>query len=269
MNFPWWKQGVIYQIYVRSFADSNGDGIGDLAGITAHLDYLKSAAPESLGVEAIWLTPFYKGPDRDFGYDVSDYRSVSPLYGTMEDFDRLLSEAHKRGIKVIIDFVPNHTSDQHPWFVESSASRNNPKRNWYIWRDGRGGGPPNNWRAASGGPAWRLDPKSGQYFYHAFFDFQPDLNWRNPEVKAAVMGDMRFWLEKGIDGFRLDLINYLLEDKDFRDNNFTAAGWYMGCFQDSQHTRDLPETHRVIAEFRRMLDEFPERMMVGEIVSFP
>jgi len=200
MKSPWWKQGVIYQIYVRSFADSNGDGIGDLAGITAHLDYLKSAAPESLDVDAIWLTPFYNGPDRDFGYDVSDYRSVSPIYGSMEDFDRLLSEAHKRGIRVIIDFVPNHTSDEHPWFVESRASLNNPKRNWYIWRDGRGDGLPNNWRAASGGPAWRFDPKSGQYFYHAFFDFQPDLNWRNPEVKAAIMGDMRFWLEKGIGG---------------------------------------------------------------------
>ena len=266
---PWWKTGVIYQIYVRSFADSNGDGIGDLAGIIDHLDYLNDGTPDSLGVDALWLTPFYQSPDRDFGYDVSDYRSVHPQHGTLEDFDRLVEQAHRRGIRIILDFVPNHTSDQHPWFIESRSAPDHPKRDWYIWEDGKGGGPPNNWKAAPGGSAWQYDAKAGQYFYHAFFAFQPDLNWRNPEVKQAVLGDIRFWLERGVDGFRLDLINYLLEDRQFRDNTFSAAGWYMGRFQDSRHTRDLPETHQVLQKFRALTDQYEDRMMVGEVVSYP
>jgi len=266
---PWWQRGIVYQIYVRSFADANGDGIGDLPGICDHLDYLNDSTPDSLGVDAIWLTPFYQSPNRDFGYDVSDYRQVHPEHGTMADFERLLAEAHRRGIRIINDFVPNHTSDEHPWFVESRASRDNPKRDWYIWRDGKGGREPNNWQAAPGGKAWRFDEKTGQYFYHAFFDFQPDLNWRNPEVKRAVLDDIRFWLDKGVDGFRLDLINYLLEDESFRDNPRLLAGWYMGKLQDTTYTRDLPETHAVLKEFRRLTDEFRDRMMVGEIVSFP
>jgi len=265
----WWKTGVIYQIYVRSFADSNGDGIGDLPGITAHLDYLNDGTPESLGVDALWLTPYYASPNRDFGYDVSDYRQVHPEHGTMADFDKLLEEAHRRGIRIINDFVPNHTSEEHPWFVESRASRDNPKRDWFIWRDGRGAKPPNNWTAAPGGRAWRYDERTGQYFYHAFFDFQPDLNWRNPEVQAAVLADMRFWLDKGVDGFRLDLINYLLEDAQFRDNPADWSGWYMGRFQDTTRTRDLPETHTLLRDFRRLLDEYQDRMMVGEVVSYP
>ncbi|NLH51078.1 MAG: alpha-glucosidase [Myxococcales bacterium] len=266
---PWWKSGIIYQIYVRSFADGNGDGIGDLPGIIEHLDYLNDGTPNSLGVDAIWLTPFYQSPDRDFGYDVADYRSVHPQHGTLADFDHLLAEAHRRGIKIILDFVPNHTSDEHPWFRESRSSRDNPKRDWYIWADGKNGGPPNNWAAAPGGPAWKYDPPTGQWFYHAFFDFQPDLNWRNPAVRQAVLDDIRFWLDRGVDGFRLDLINYLLEDEQLRDNHFSLAGWYMGKTQDVAQTRDLPETHEVLKEFRKLLDEYPDRMMVGEIVSFP
>ncbi|MFC1889114.1 alpha-glucosidase [Thermodesulfobacteriota bacterium] len=266
---PWWKSGLIYQIYVRSFADSNNDGIGDLPGITAHLDYLNDGTPESLGVDAIWLTPFYQSPDRDFGYDVSDYREVHPQHGTMGDFDRLLDEAHQRGIRVIIDFVPNHTSDEHPWFVESRESRDSAKRDWYVWADGKGSGPPNNWQAAPGGGAWQFDERTGQYFYHAFFDFQPDLNWRNHAVRDAVYDDIRFWMDKGVDGLRLDLINYLVEDEQLRDNRFTAAGWYFGKFQDSVHTRDLKETHDILAEFRALMDGYDERMMVGEVVSFP
>ncbi|MDP8221741.1 MAG: alpha-glucosidase [Candidatus Lernaella stagnicola] len=266
---PWWKTGVVYQIYVRSFADSNGDGIGDLPGITAHLDYLNNGGDDSLGVDAVWLTPFYESPNRDFGYDVTDYRKVHPEHGNMADFDRLLDQAHQRGIRVINDFVPNHTSDEHPWFVESSSSRDNPKRDWFLWSDDKAGGPPNNWQAAPGGPAWRYDERSGQYFYHAFFDFQPDLNWRNPDVKKAVLADIRFWLEKGVDGFRLDLINYLLENENLTDNPRSFAGWYMAKFQDTTHTRDLPETHAVLQEFRRLTDEFQDRMMIGEVVSFP
>lgn len=267
---PWWKTGVIYQIYVRSFNDSNGDGIGDLPGITAKLDYLNDGTPDSLGVDAIWLTPFYQSPNRDFGYDVSDYRSVHPEHGTMEDFDHLLEEAHKRGIRVILDFVPNHTSDEHPWFVEARKSKDSPKRDWFVWQDPKPGGkPPNSWQAAPGGSGWELDERTGQYFYHAFFDFQPDLNWRNPEVAEAVLGDMDFWLNKGVDGFRLDLINYLLEDEQFRDNARSLAGWYMGRFQDSKYTRDLPETHQVLTKFRKLLDKYRDRMMVGEVISFP
>ncbi|MDP8256019.1 MAG: alpha-glucosidase [Candidatus Alcyoniella australis] len=266
---PWWKTGAIYQIYVRSFADSNGDGIGDLPGIISKLDYLNDGTPNSLGVDAIWLTPFYNSPNRDFGYDVSDYRSVHPEHGTLDDFDELVQQAHKRGIKVILDFVPNHTSDQHPWFLESASSRDNPKRDWYVWADPRDGREPNNWTAAPGGKAWKFDPTTGQYFYHAFFDFQPDLNWRNPEVQQAVLGDIRFWLERGVDGFRLDLVNYLLEDESLRDNQRSLSGWYMGKLQDCRHTRDLPQTHGVLEQFRELTDAFDARMMVGEVVSFP
>ena len=266
---PWWKTGVIYQLYVRSFKDSNGDGIGDLPGIIEKLDYLNDGTPISLGVDALWLTPFYGSPNFDFGYDVSDYRTVSPEHGTMADFDRLVVEAHRRGIRIILDFVPNHTSDQHPWFRESRASRTNPKRDWYIWKDGKGGSEPNNWMSAPGGKAWTLDPATGQYFYHAFFDCQPDLNWRTPAVRAAVMDDMRFWLDRGADGFRLDLINYLVEDDALRDNPRSTKGWYMWNFQEPRYTRDQPETHEIVREFRRMIDAYPGRMMVGETVSFP
>src|SRR6476659_8926453 len=205
-NPLWWQRGIIYQIYPRSFMDSNGDGVGDLPGIVGKLDYLAA-----LGVDAIWLSPIYPSPMADFGYDVADYTGIHPLFGTLADFDMLLAEAHARDIKVILDFVPNHSSDQHAWFRESRSSRDNPKRNWYIWRNSApGGGPPNNWLSNFGGSAWELDQQTGQYFYHAFLREQPDLNWRNPDVRVAMHDVMRFWLARGVDGFRVDVIWHLL-----------------------------------------------------------
>ena len=213
-NAPWWKTGVIYQIYPRSFQDSNGDGIGDLAGIRQRLDYL-----EWLGVAALWLSPIYESPMADFGYDVSDYAAVDPMFGTIDDFDALVAEAHARGLKIIMDFVPNHTSNLHRWFLEARTSRDNPKRDWYVWADpNEHGGPPNNWLGYFGGPAWTLDEKTGQYYLHNFLPEQPDLNYRNPEVKEAVWADMRFWLDRGIDGFRLDVIDRMLKDPALRNN---------------------------------------------------
>lgn len=210
----WWQTAVIYQIYPRSFQDSNGDGIGDLAGIKRRLSYLTE-----LGVEAIWISPIYRSPMADFGYDISDYTSIDPVFGTLAEFDFLLAEAHRRAIKVILDLVPNHTSDQHPWFIESRASRHSQKRNWYIWRDPTANGcPPNNWLSEFGGSAWELDPRTGQYYCHTFLSEQPDLNWRNPDVRAAMYDVMRFWLARGLDGFRVDVIWHLIKDNQFRNN---------------------------------------------------
>ncbi|HST95764.1 MAG TPA: alpha-amylase family glycosyl hydrolase, partial [Microvirga sp.] len=201
----WWKRGIVYQIYPRSFQDSNGDGIGDLKGIRQRLDYLAW-----LGVDAIWISPIYTSPMADFGYDVADYCGIDPIFGTIEDFDRLVEDAHARGLKLILDFVPNHTSDRHPWFVESRSSRTDPKRDWYIWRDAApDGSPPNNWISNFGGPAWEWDEATGQYYHHAFLKEQPDLNWRNPEVRAAMQDVLRFWLDRGVDGFRVDAIHHL------------------------------------------------------------
>src|SRR5260221_3034551 len=197
---PWWNHAVIYEIYPRSFQDSNGDGVGDINGITSRLDYLRD-----LGIDAIWICPMYPSPLVDFGYDISDYTAIDPLYGTLADFDRLITEARKRNIRVIMDFVANHTSDQHPWFQESRASRTNPKRDWYVWRDGKGSGhPPSNWLSWFGHSAWTFDPKTNQYYYHYFYTEQPDLNWRNPEVRKAMYDVMRFWLDRGVAGFRID-----------------------------------------------------------------
>ena len=213
-NRMWWRDGVVYQIYPRSFADGNGDGIGDLIGVLDHLDYL-----EELGVEAIWLSPIYPSPDVDFGYDVADYTAIDPKFGTMEDFDRLVREAHRRGIRIVLDLVLNHTSDQHPWFKESASTKDNPRRDWYIWRDPRpGGGPPNNWQSVFGGPAWELDPATGQYYYHMFYKEQPDLNWRNPAVRKEMLDVFRFWLERGVDGFRLDVFNLYFKHPEMPDN---------------------------------------------------
>src|SRR4051794_22769219 len=207
---PWWKRGAIYQIYPRSFADSDGDGVGDLPGVIARLDHLCDGTPASLGVHAIWLSPFYRSPMADFGYDVADYRDVDPLFGTLADFDRLVAEAHARGIRVIVDFVPNHTSDRHPWFRESRSSRDDPRRDWYVWRDGAGPGrPPNGWRSnfRRAGPAWTFDETTGQWYLHSFLREQPDLNWENPDVRAAMADVMRFWLARGVDGFRIDVVH--------------------------------------------------------------
>src|ERR1700736_230895 len=213
----WWHNAVIYEIYPRSFQDSNGDGIGDLNGITQRLDYL-----QALGVDAIWISPMYPSPQVDFGYDISDYENVDPQYGTLKDFDRLVEEAKKRNIRVILDMVLNHTSDQHKWFIESASSRKNPKRDWYVWNDGKPGPngtpvPPNNWESLFGGSAWEYMPQTKSFYYHKFYKQQPDLNWRNPAVEKAMFGAMRFWLDRGVAGFRLDAIPTLFEDTQLRD----------------------------------------------------
>jgi alpha-glucosidase len=260
----WWQAGVIYQIYPRSFQDSNGDGIGDLRGITQRLSYLVE-----LGVDAIWLTPIFPSPMADFGYDISDYIDIDPLFGDLDDFDALLAAAHAHGIKVILDLVPNHTSDRHPWFLESRASRRSRKRDWYIWRNSAAnGGPPNNWLSIFGGSAWEYDGGTGQYYYHAFLAAQPDLNWRNPAVRAAIYEVMRFWFRRGVDGFRVDVVWHLIKDDEFRDNPPNTS------FRPTDppyhrlvplYTADRPEVHDVIAEMRRVAEEFPDRVLIGEI----
>ncbi len=210
----WWQKGVIYQVYPRSFQDTDGDGVGDLRGIIDRLDYL-----HWLGVDAIWLSPIFPSPMADFGYDVSDYVNIDPLFGTLDEFDELLRVAHQLGMRIILDFVPNHTSDEHPWFQDSRSDRNHPKRDWYIWRDpAADGGPPNNWLSSFGGSAWTLDKATNQYYHHHFLSKQPDLNWRNPEVVDAMLDAMRFWLDRGVDGFRLDVIWLIIKDDQFRDN---------------------------------------------------
>lgn len=214
-ELPWWQTGVVYQIYPRSFKDSNGDGVGDLAGITEKLDHLSGI----LGVDAIWISPFYPSPMRDFGYDISDFTGVDPIFGTLEDFDRLVAEAHRRGLRVIVDHVPNHTSDEHLWFTESRSSKDSPKRDWYVWRDPKpSGSPPNNWIEETGGSVWEWDGKTGQYYLHSHYASQPDLNWRKPEVEEAMFDVLRFWLDRSVDGFRIDVPHMIMKDPDFRDN---------------------------------------------------
>jgi alpha-glucosidase len=259
----WWQKGVIYQIYPRSFQDSNGDGIGDLPGITQRLDYLS----ETLGVDAIWISPIYPSPMHDFGYDVADYMDIHPLFGSMADFDRLLEEMHRRGLKLILDLVPNHTSDEHPWFIESRSSRDNPKRDWYIWRDpAPDGGPPNNWLSHFGGPAWTFDERTGQYYMHQFVNQQPELNYRNPEVAEAMLDIMRFWLDRGVDGFRVDVIGLMMKDPLFRDEPLNPAWDGIVPYTQFQHiyTANLPEVHELIRRMRALLDSYDDRMMVGE-----
>jgi len=263
-NSIWWRNGIFYQIYPRSFQDSDGDGVGDLAGVIRRLPYLSA-----LGIDAVWLSPIFPSPMADFGYDISDYTGIDPLFGTMEEFDTLLSAAHERGLRVILDLVPNHTSDQHPWFIEARSSRDNPKRDWYIWRDAKAdGGAPNNWLSEFGGSAWAYDEATGQYYYHAFLAAQPDLNWRNPQVRRAIYDVMRFWLRRGVDGFRVDVIWHLIKDAEFRDNPPNPH------FHESrpphekiltQYSTDQPEVHDVIAEMRQVTDEFDDRVLIGEI----
>jgi alpha-glucosidase len=260
----WWKRGIVYQIYPRSFQDSNGDGIGDLEGIRRRLDYLGW-----LGVDAVWISPIYQSPMADFGYDVADYCGIDPIFGTIDDFDRLVEDTHRRGMKLILDFVPNHTSDQHPWFQESRSSRTNPKRDWYIWRDpAPDGGPPNNWISNFGGAGWTFDQGTGQYYYHAFLKEQPDLNWRNPEVQAAMHDVLRFWMRRGVDGFRVDVIWHLMKDAQFRDNPLNPTydprqGEINKTLQI--HSTDQPEVHDIVAGMRRVLEEFDDRVLIGEI----
>jgi alpha-glucosidase len=244
----WWQRGVIYQIYPRSFQDESGDGVGDLAGIRRRLPYLAE-----LGIDAIWLSPIFPSPMADFGYDICDYIDVEPLFGSLAEFDALLAEAHRANIRVILDLVPNHTSDRHPWFIESRASRQSRKRDWYIWKDpAPDGGPPNNWLSEFGGSAWQYDQPTRQYYCHTFLAAQPDLNWRNLEVRRALYDVMRFWLRRGVDGFRVDVIWHLIKDPP----NHALIPLY---------TADRPEVHDIIREMRGVVDEFPERLLIGEI----
>ncbi len=279
LSLKWWQKAVVYQIYPRSFADGNGDGIGDFLGMIARLDYL-----QRLGVDAVWLSPHFPSPNVDCGYDVSDYTGVAPEYGTLEDFRRFLDEAHQRGIRVLLDLVLNHTSDQHPWFVESRASRDNPRRAWYVWRDpAPDGGPPNNWNSIFGGSAWEYDPRTGQYYYHCFFKEQPDLNWRNPAVKAAMWQAVRFWLDMGVDGFRLDAIGTIFEDPHLTPHQSTLpmteilrfgresrtaeeqAALTRGLMEMFRYQFSLPEVHDLMKELRALLDEYPgDRVLIGE-----
>ncbi len=255
----WYDHAVIYEIYPRSFQDTNGDGIGDLNGVTARLDYL-----QHLGVDAIWLTPFFPSPNADFGYDISDYVSVAPEYGTLADWDRLVAEAKKRGIRVLIDFVLNHTSDQHPWFKDSRSSRTSPKRNWYVWRDGPGEGqPPTHWTSIFGGYAWSWDAPTQQWYYHIFLPQQPDVNWRNPALRNAMYDVVRFWLEHGASGFRLDATPYLLEDPAFPDDPHPPGPGSAAALEPYNSGR--PENHEIMRELRRVLDGYPGNpVLLGE-----
>ena len=272
MSRPWWQTSVVYQIYPRSFRDSNGDGIGDLPGVIEKLPYLAD-----LGVGAVWLSPFYPSPQADFGYDVSDYRGVDPQFGTLDDFDRLAARAHELGLKVIVDFVPNHSSDQHAWFQESRQSRDNPKRDWYVWRDPKpDGSPPNNWLSHFGGPAWTLDEATGQYYLHSFLREQPDLNWRNPEVVDEMMDTLRFWMGRGADGFRIDVAHTILKDPAFRDNPPAepSDGGHkdVGAYATQEHLYDKahPDVHEAFARIRRVVDGYSEaeRVAIGEIHDY-
>jgi len=267
MTTDWWRRGVVYQIYPRSFMDSNGDGVGDLAGILHRIDYLAS-----LGIDAIWISPIYPSPMADFGYDVADYTDIHPLFGDLETFDKLLAAAHDRGLKVILDWVPNHSSDEHPWFVESRSSKDNPKRDWYIWKDPKpDGSPPNNWGAFFGGRAWELDPTTGQYYLHLFHKKQPDLNWRNPEVVEAMHDTLRFWLDRGIDGFRMDVVTFIIKHQDFPDNPIQDNALW-GEFaelanQEHKYNINQPEVHGYFREFRKIVDEY-QAVSIGETWFF-
>ncbi len=269
---PWWQRAVVYQIYPRSFKDSSGNGIGDLQGIIDSLDYLNDGSDASLGVDAIWISPFYPSPMADFGYDVADYCGVDPLFGDLAAFDRLVAEAHRRGIKVIIDWVPNHSSDQHSWFKQSRSSRDNLKRDWYIWRDPKpDGSPPNNWGSFFGGPAWRFDAATGQYYLHQFVPEQPELNWRNPMVKEAMLDTLRFWLDRGVDGFRMDVIALIIKDELLRDNPVNPDAPpdlpdndLFGRLQQV-YNMDQDEVHPILKEIRAVLDEYDERVGIGEL----
>jgi alpha-glucosidase len=256
----WWQHAVFYEIYPRSFADSNNDGVGDLKGITSKLDYLKD-----LGVDAIWISPCFPSPQVDFGYDVSDYENIDPMYGTLADFDVLASEAKKRGIHIIFDFVVNHSSDQHPWFLDSKSSRTSQHRDWYIWRDGKGPGqPPNNWISEFGGSAWKFDPTTGQYYYHYFYAEQPDLNWRNPKVKDAMFDVTRWWYNRGVAGFRLDAVDTLFEDPELHDNPvLPGKNAYGDPVQDRRYNTKLPEVHDVLRGLRQVADE-SGAVLIGE-----
>lgn len=270
-NYLWWQTGVFYQVYTRSFMDSTGNGVGDLRGVIEKLDYLG----ETLGVDAIWLSPFYPSPMADFGYDVTDHTDVDPLFGDLTTFDELVAQAHQRGLKILIDYIPNHTSDQHPWFLESRSSRDNPKRDWFVWANSKSdGSPPNNWLSFFGGSAWAWDEGTGQYYLHSFLKEQPDLNWRNPALKEAMFDVARFWLERGVDGFRVDVPHWIMKDPQMRDNppNSKPGDYHkpLGEYDTQLHLYDKghPDVHQIYREFRQLLDSYSEdrpRFTIGEI----
>jgi alpha-glucosidase len=257
----WWKHAVVYQIYPRSFYDANGDGVGDIRGIIHKLDYI-----EWLGVDALWLSPINDSPMYDFGYDISDYRSIDAIFGTLADFDELIEKAHARNIRIIMDLVVNHTSYQHAWFQESRMSRRSPKRDWYIWRDSREGEAPNNWKSVFGGSAWKWDEMTHQFYLHSFLEEQPDLNWRNPDVKKAVFAEVSFWLDRGVDGFRLDVVNWFVKDSRFRNNPMLFG---VPLFQRHLFDRNRPETHDLLKDLRSLLNRYADKMSVGEVFSLP
>jgi alpha-glucosidase len=268
----WWRGAVIYQIYPRSFYDTNGDGIGDLPGILAKLDYVAG-----LGVDAVWISPFFKSPMADFGYDIADYRDVDPMFGTLADFERILDQAHRLGIGVMIDQVLSHTSVEHPWFKQSRESRDNPKSDWYVWADAKpDGSPPNNWLSIFGGIAWQWEPRRRQYFLHNFLSSQPDLNFHNPEVRAAALDNVKFWLDKGVDGMRLDAINFCFHDRSLRDNPAKPPELRIGrgfspdnpyAFQYHHYNNTQPENLAFLEELRRLLDRYKDVAALGEISS--
>ena len=272
-RLPWWQHGVVYQVYPRSFRDASGDDVGDLAGTLSKLDYLS----DTLGVAAVWLSPFYPSPMADFGYDVSDYCDVDPLFGDLATFDALMAAAHQRGIRVIVDYVPNHTSDQHPWFQSSRSSRDSPYRDWYVWRDPKpDGSPPNNWLAVFGGSVWEWDDATGQYYLHSYLKEQPDLDWRNPAVEAAMFDVLRFWLDRGVDGFRLDAVRRIMKDPELRDNPPNPASRSethkpRGEYDSQLHFNDIahPDIHPAFQRIRHLLETYERadgrpRIAIGE-----
>jgi len=260
-EWVWWKHGVIYHIYPLSFQDSNGDGAGDIPGIIRKLGYLAD-----LGITAIWLSPVFVSPMMDFGYDVSDYHNIDPLFGTLDDLTKLICESHSRGIRVILDLVMNHTSHLHDWFRDSRSSRDSIRRDWYIWKDGKKGKPPNNWKSVVGGSAWQYDEHTQQYYLHSFFKEEPDLNWRNKDMQKVFFEEIRFWLDLGVDGFRLDVINMIIKDKKFRNNPvFLGIPW----MQKHRYTRNRPKSLKLTKMLRKLLDEYNDRMCVGEIYALP
>jgi alpha-glucosidase len=261
----WWKEAVIYQIYPRSFNDSNNDGVGDIPGIIEKLDYLKD-----LGVDALWLSPVFPSPMHDFGYDITDYKDIDPLFGTLNDAKKLIKEAHKRDIRILFDMVMNHTSSEHPWFLESRSSKDNDKRDWYLWQEGAQGKVPNNWLASFGGKAWEYDEATKSYYYHAFLKEQPDLNWFNPEVREEIYNIFRFWMDLGVDGFRLDVVNYYVKDQKRRNNPWTLGSTPRPYdMQKHLYDRDRPEMYDFLRELRQVTDEYSDIMMVGETYTEP
>ncbi len=271
-HIPWWREAVVYQIYPLSFADSNGDGFGDLQGVIGRLDYVS----ETLGVDAIWLSPFFRSPMKDWGYDVADHCDVDPVCGSLDDAIALIEQTHERGLKVIVDYVLNHTSDQHQWFVESSSSRNDPRRDWYVWRDGRDAGPPNNWLSIFGGPMWSFHEETGQWYRHTFLASQPDLNWRNPEVVEAMMDVVRFWMDLGVDGFRVDAAHHMMKDPRERDNppappDHDTPWKDMGEYDKYLHLYDIghPDAHAIHRRFREVVDSYDrDALTIGEMHIF-